>query len=103
MSGCLLWLPAGVGAGGHTQTSKNRRHGLSKHDTFLLRIDPAILKAVKQWAADELRSANGQIEFLLREALQRTHRLPGRAGAEGNGSAAAEEAVHAESSSDVEE
>lgn len=49
---------------------------MAKHDTFLLRIDPVILKAVKQWAADELRSANGQIEFLLREALNRTQRLP---------------------------
>jgi hypothetical protein len=58
---------------------------LSKHDTVLLRIDPAILKAVKQWAADELRSANGQIEFLLREALQRAQRLPQRAVGEGNG------------------
>lgn len=58
---------------------------MSKHDTFLLRIDPAILKAVKQWAADELRSANGQIEFLLREALQRAQRIPPRASVEGNG------------------
>jgi hypothetical protein len=59
---------------------------LSKHDTFLLRIDPAILRAVKQWAADELRSANGQIEFLLREALQRSHRSPARSNGESNGS-----------------
>lgn len=48
---------------------------MAKHDTFLLRIDPVILRAVKQWAADELRSANGQIEFLLREALNRSGRL----------------------------
>lgn len=48
---------------------------LTKHDTFLLRIDPAILRGVKQWAADELRSANGQIEFILRDALQKNNRL----------------------------
>ncbi len=62
---------------------------MAKHDTFLLRIDPVILKAVKQWAADELRSANGQIEFLLREALNRTGRLP--AARETNGSEASED------------
>jgi hypothetical protein len=49
---------------------------LPKHDSFLLRIDPQVLKALKQWAADELRSANGQIEFLLRDALVKAQRLP---------------------------
>ena len=62
---------------------------MAKHDTFLLRIDPVILRAVKQWAADELRSANGQIEFLLREALNRSQRLP--AARETNGSEATED------------
>ncbi len=70
---------------------------MSKHDTFLLRIDPVILKAVKQWAAEELRSANGQIEFLLREALSRTQRLPAQKNHEGNGSVV-EHAVDAEAS-----
>jgi hypothetical protein len=36
---------------------------------FLLRIDPALLEALQRWANDELRSLNGQIEFLLRRAL----------------------------------
>ncbi len=36
---------------------------------FLLRIDPKVLEAVQQWAEDELRSLNGQIEYLLRQAL----------------------------------
>jgi len=36
---------------------------------FLLRLDPAVHAALERWAADELRSVNGQIEFLLREAL----------------------------------
>ena len=52
------------------------RQGLPKHDSFLLRIDPQVLKALKQWAADALRSANGQIEFLLRDALVKDQRLP---------------------------
>jgi hypothetical protein len=37
---------------------------------FLLRIDREILDAVQRWANDDLRSLNGQIEFLLRRALQ---------------------------------
>ncbi len=36
---------------------------------FLLRIDPATLGAIQRWADDDLRSLNGQIEFLLRKAL----------------------------------
>jgi len=36
---------------------------------FLLRLDPALMDALQRWAADDLRSLNGQIEFLLREAL----------------------------------
>ena len=37
---------------------------------FLLRVDREILDAVQRWANDDLRSLNGQIEFLLRRALQ---------------------------------
>jgi hypothetical protein len=36
---------------------------------FLLRIDPRVLAAVQRWAEDDLRSLNGQIEYLLRQAL----------------------------------
>lgn len=38
---------------------------------FLLRIDPRVLAAVQRWAEEDLRSLNGQIEFLLRQALVR--------------------------------
>ena len=37
---------------------------------FLLRIDREVLEAVQRWADDDLRSLNGQIEFLLRRALR---------------------------------
>ncbi len=37
---------------------------------FVLRISPALLKEVETWAADEFRSTNGQIEFLLNQALK---------------------------------
>jgi hypothetical protein len=44
---------------------------------FLLRIDPKLWTELEAWAGDELRSVNGQIEFLLRQALQqRRRRLP---------------------------
>ncbi|WP_161066334.1 hypothetical protein [Streptomyces sp. HUCO-GS316] len=46
----------------------------------LLRLDPAVYEALARWAGDELRSANAQIEFLLRRALQEAGRLPGDAG-----------------------
>jgi len=42
----------------------------------LLRLDPAVHDAVARWAADELRSTNAQIEFLLRRALAQADRLP---------------------------
>ena len=38
---------------------------------FLLRLDPAVMAAVKRWAEQDLRSVNGQIEYVLREALAR--------------------------------
>ena len=38
---------------------------------FLLRIDDAVLAAVQRWADEDLRSLNGQIEYLLRQALVR--------------------------------
>lgn len=46
--------------------------------SLLLRIDPALHDAVQRWAAAELRSVNGQIEYLLRRALVEAGRLPHR-------------------------
>ena len=43
---------------------------------FLLRIDPTVLDAIQRWANDELRSLNGQIEFVLRRALDAAGRSP---------------------------
>jgi hypothetical protein len=44
---------------------------------FLLRIDDKVLEAVQRWADDDLRSLNGQIEYLLRQALaKRGQKLP---------------------------
>ena len=38
---------------------------------FLMRIDPELWAELEAWAADELRSVNGQIEYLLRQAVQK--------------------------------
>ncbi len=53
---------------------------MSKRDAFLMRVDPEVLKAVRRWADDDLRSINAQIEFLLRKALRDTGRLPEKVG-----------------------
>lgn len=45
---------------------------------YPLRIAPEVWAAVERWAADEMRSANGQVEWILRDALRRAGRLPGR-------------------------
>jgi hypothetical protein len=44
---------------------------------FLLRIDRDVMDALQRWADDELRSLNGQIEFLLRKALKEAKRSGG--------------------------
>ncbi len=43
---------------------------------FVLRMNPEILKAIEKWAADEFRSSNGQIEWIIHEALRKSGRLP---------------------------
>ena len=53
---------------------------MSERKGVLLRLDPAVHDALARWAADELRSTNAQIEFLLRRALADAGRLPRDAG-----------------------
>ncbi len=47
-------------------------------ESFLLRTDPRVLDALRAWANDELRSTNGQLDFILRRALRDAGRLPGK-------------------------
>jgi hypothetical protein len=54
---------------------------VSERKSILLRLDPAVHDALARWAADELRSTNAQIEFLLRRALSGSGRLPNQVGA----------------------
>ncbi len=44
--------------------------------SFALRVDAEIFAAIEKWAADEFRSANGQIEWILSEALKKSGRQP---------------------------
>jgi hypothetical protein len=47
---------------------------VSERKSFLVRLDPSLHAALQRWAADDLRSLNGQIEFLLRRALRESGR-----------------------------
>ena len=49
---------------------------MAERKTFLLRIQPEVYDALARWAEDELRSLNGQMEFLLRKALAEAGRGP---------------------------
>ncbi|MEJ5144213.1 Arc family DNA binding domain-containing protein [Sphingobacterium sp. MYb388] len=48
---------------------------MAEKKNFMLRIDSDVYKALEKWSADEFRSVNGQIEFLLNKALKEEKRL----------------------------
>jgi len=50
--------------------------------SFLLRVDPALWAELEKWANDELRSVNGQVEYVLRQAVQKRKKT--QAAGEGN-------------------
>jgi hypothetical protein len=50
---------------------------MAERKPFLLRIDADVLDALQRWANDDLRSLNGQIEFVLRTVLRQEGRLTG--------------------------
>lgn len=54
---------------------------------FVLRVSPAMMNALERWAADEFRSVNGQIEWILNRALKEAGRLKddGSGGKDGSG------------------
>ena len=49
---------------------------MAERKAFLLRVDPLLYASLEKWAADELRSVNGQIEYLLTDAARRAGRAP---------------------------
>jgi len=50
--------------------------------SFLLRVDPELWGELEAWAGDELRSVNGQVEYLLRQAVQKRKKLQAAADAD---------------------
>jgi hypothetical protein len=48
---------------------------MSKKKTFVLRINPEIMEAVEKWATDDFRSINGQLEWIIHNALKDAKRL----------------------------
>ena len=56
---------------------------MSDKKPFALRIDSETMKSIEKWAADEFRSTNGQIEWILNEGLRRAGRLKGNGQSEG--------------------
>lgn len=54
---------------------------MTRRKQYPLRIDPQVWAAVEQWATDDMRSANAQVEWILREALKQEGRLPHTGGA----------------------
>ena len=53
---------------------------MAERKAFLLRVDPSLYAALEKWAADELRSVNAQIEYLLADAARRAGRAPSARG-----------------------
>ena len=51
---------------------------MASRKPFLLRIDPELWAELERWAMDELRSVNGQIEYLLKQAVEKRRGLPAR-------------------------
>jgi len=49
---------------------------MAKKKAFALRVNEDLLKAIEKWAADEFRSTNGQIEWMLTQALKEAKRSP---------------------------
>lgn len=62
-----------------TQDPSPERRPQRQRKQVLLRLDPLVYDALARWAGEELRSANAQIEFLLRRTLAEAGRLPGTA------------------------
>ncbi|MGI6145301.1 MAG: toxin-antitoxin system HicB family antitoxin [Clostridia bacterium] len=48
---------------------------MAKKKSFLIRIEPQLYEVLERWAADEFRSVNAQIEYLLRESVRKAGRL----------------------------
>ncbi|MBR5249214.1 MAG: Arc family DNA-binding protein [Bacteroidales bacterium] len=50
--------------------------GKEKSKSFVSRIDPEMMDSLERWAADEFRSVNGQLQWIIAEALRKSGRMP---------------------------
>lgn len=63
---------------GTTKTNMAKKDNKTK--SFILRIDSDTMEAIEKWAADEFRSTNGQLQWIISEALQKSRRLQKKRG-----------------------
>ena len=54
---------------------KRKEDKMAKKKTFVLRINPEMMEALEKWAADDFRSINGQLEWIINKALKDARRL----------------------------
>lgn len=57
----------------------------NSNKSFILRIDADTMEVIEKWAADEFRSTNGQLQWIINEALRKSGRLKKRKTANGDG------------------
>ena len=58
----------------HVRNKMAKKESTTK--SFILRIDSDTMAAIEKWAADEFRSTNGQLQWIINEALRKNRRLP---------------------------
>jgi hypothetical protein len=68
--------PGGTKKGGRAKGDGSKSGGRRERKAMLLRLDPALHDALTRWAADELRSTNAHIEWLLKRAVKQAGRIP---------------------------
>lgn len=65
-----------IGLSTISYTPPNNTPSTTMKKSFALRVDTEVYEAIEKWAADEFRSTNGQIEWILAEALKKAKRMP---------------------------
>ncbi len=64
--------------GAHATDAEEESGGTARRKSFLLRLPPDLMAELRAWSGQELRSLNGHLEFLLRDAVRRHRRSAGR-------------------------
>ena len=76
----IIWFPPAIhykdSMSQEVNSTKSTSRPSKAYKTFILRIDAETMGAIEKWAADEFRSTNGQLQWIITEALRKFHRLP---------------------------